>query len=297
VSGGQPSEPNVSAHARRWNFRFVRLFLLRRVWQRIRSDDCFDLAAQTSFYFVLSLFPFCLVIALMVGRLPSSRAWDSFANWIVTYLPSDSRDLVLLTILRLMHYSPGFLSFGLLGTVWSASAGFVSLMESLSVAYGGKDTRSYLLKHVIGVSFTVLAAVFALATFGVMTFGGWELPKLLSDIIPWPISKTVSEVGRWAVTVVLLCLSIDLVNYLLPSTRRHWRWLSPGTVFVVLTLAVASVGFNLYFRFFNSYPRIYGALGGFIILMLWIYLACVILLIGAETDSEIERLATESGSG
>jgi membrane protein len=55
----------------------------------------------------------------------------------------------------------------------------------------------------------------------------------------------------------------------------------------------ASAGFNLYFRHFTSYPRVYGALGGFIILMLWIYTANVILLIGAETDRAIEMLASE----
>ena len=274
----------------------MRRYFFRRVWQRIQADNCFDLAAQTSFYFVLSLFPFCLVMAVLVGQLPSSRIWASFATWIVTYLPADSQDLVLLTILRLMHYSPGFLSFGLLATVWSASSGFVSLMESLSIAYGAKDTRSYWIKHVIGTGFTVLAALFALATFGVMAFGHWELPKLLSDLTSWNLSKVLAETGRWVVTVLLLCLGIDLVNYLLPSINRSWRWLTPGTTFVALTIVVSTAGFNLYFRFFDSYPRIYGALGGFIILMLWIYLTSLILLIGAETDSEIARLANESGS-
>ena len=274
----------------------MRSCLLRRVWRRIQADDCFDLAAQTSFYFVLSLFPFCLVMAVMVGRLPSSRVWESFANWIVAYLPSDSRDLVLVTILRLMHYSPAFLSFGLLATIWSASSGFVSLMESLSVAHGARDTRSFFLKHAIGTSFTVLAALLALVTFGVMAFGHWELPKLLSQLTSWTLSKALVEIGRWTITVVLLFLGIDLINYLLPNTRQRWRWLSPGTVFAVSTLVVSFAGFNLYFHFFNSYPRVYGAIGGFIILMLWIYLASVILLIGAETDSEIERLTSESGS-
>jgi membrane protein len=286
----------MSAHVERWDLGAVRGFLLRRVWQRIQADDCFDLAAQTSFYFVLSLLPFCLVTAMIVGRLPSSSVWPAFANWMVTYLPRDSRNLLLLTILRLMHYSPGFLSFGLLATIWSSSSGFVSLMESLSVAYGTKDTRPYLLKHVIGTSFTVLAALFALATFGIMAFGRWELPRLLSELAPWTLSKVLAEIGRWTLMVVLLCLGNDLLNYLLPNVKRRWHWLSPGTIFVALTTVASLGGFNLYFHFFNSYPRIYGALGGFIILMLWIYLASLILLIGAETDREIERWASGSGN-
>jgi membrane protein len=286
----------MSAHADTLRLSGLHPSLLRRLWQRIQADDCFDLAAQTAFYFVLSLFPFCLVLAVMVGRLPSSSVWAAFANWMVRYLPSDSRDLVLLTILRLMHYSPGFLSFGLLATVWSASSGFVSLMESLSIAYGKKDTRSYLRKHLIGTAFTFVAAVFALAAFGVMAFGRWELPKLLLDLTTWNLSQVISVFGRWIASAIVLCLWIDLINFLLPNVKRSWRWFSPGTVFVVLTLGVSSAAFNLYFQHFSSYPRIYGALGGFIVLMLWIYLASVILLIGAEADSEIEKLSSESGN-
>jgi len=233
-------------------------------------------------------------MAVMVGRLPYSSLWANFATWIVRYLPADSRNLVLITIIRLMKYSPGLLSFGLLATVWSASAGFVSLMESLSIAYGTKDTRSFWLKHVIATGFTVLAAVFALGTFGVMAFGHWELPRLLARATSWSVSTLLAETGRWAATIVLLLLGIDLVNYLLPGGRRHWRWVTPGTLFVTLTLVFSTAGFNLYFYFFNSYPRIYGALGGFIVLMLWIYIASVIVLVGAEADSEIEKLASES---
>lgn len=271
------------------------LSLLGRIWQRIQVDDCFDLAAQTAFYFVLSLFPFCLVLAVIVGRLPSSSLWAAFADWIVKYLPRDSRELVLETILRLGHYSPGFLSFGLLATVWAASSGFVSLMESLSVAYGKRDTRSFLLKHAMGTIFTLLAALFALGAFGLMAFGHWELPRLLLEMTTWNMSRTIAGIGRWMVTVAVLYLSINLIYFALPIVKRRWRWLSPGTAFVVLALVAASVGFNLYFQYFTSYPQIYGSIGGFIILMLWVYLASVILLVGAETDSELETLPKQSG--
>src|SRR5258707_1116770 len=130
--------------------------LIARIWQRIQSDDCFDLAAQISFFFSLSLFPFCLVLAVVVGGLPSTALWRSFVTWIVTYLPSDSQRLIFSTILGLVNYSTGFLSFGVITAVWSASAGFVSLMESLTVVYGAKETRAYWRKHAIATCVTLL---------------------------------------------------------------------------------------------------------------------------------------------
>jgi hypothetical protein len=75
-----------------------------------------------------------------------------------------------------VRYSAGFLSFGVATAVGSASAGFVSLMESLSIAYGTRDSRSYWYKHTIAAGVTLLAAVFALATFGLMVFGHRRAP-------------------------------------------------------------------------------------------------------------------------
>lgn len=270
--------------------------MLKRIWHRLQLDNCFDLAAQTSFYFLLSFFPFCLVLAVIVGWLPYSALWKSFVTWVVTYLPRDSQNLVFSTILGLVNYSAGFLSFGLVTTVWSASEGFVSLMESLSIAYGVRDSRSYWSKRAIASAVTVLAAMFALGAFGLMAFGHWESKILSADLGPSGIPHTVWEIARWILTLILMFLVIDLLNFLLPDVHRPWRWLTPGTLFAVFTLIALSAGFNIYFRHFSMYPRVYGALGGFIILMLWIYAACLVVLVGAETDHEMEKGQSEAGS-
>ena len=87
-----------------------------------------------------------------------------------------------------------------------------------------------------------------------------------------------------------MVLGLDLMNYFLPDVNRPWHWMTPGTAFVVLTMVAESAGFNFYLDHFGSYPRFYGTMAAFIILMTWIYLASLILLIGAETDSICENL-------
>jgi membrane protein len=267
-----------------------RSHLLATIWKRVQADDCFDLAAQTSFYFSLSLIPFCLVLAVVVGWLPSTAIWKSFATWIVTYLPRESQRLMFSTILGLADYSTGFLSFGLVAALWSSSAGFVSLMESLSVAYGVRDSRPYWKKYMFAVFVTVLAMLFILASFGLMAFGRWGFQWSAVESGTW-FSREMWQAGRWTANLLGIGLAVDFLNCFLPAAKRHWRWLTPGTAFVVFTLVGASAGFNLYIQHFSSYPRLYGALGGFIILMLWIYIASLIVLVGAVADDEIERFA------
>jgi len=265
-------------------------WVLSRVWKRVQSDDCVDLAAQMSFYFALSLLPFFLILAAVVGWLPSTILWRSFVTWMVTYLPRQSREIIFSTILGLVNYSRGFLSLGLATALWSASAGFVSMMESLSVVYGTRDNRSYVRKHLIAVGITILTSIFALTTFGLMVFGRWGLDLIPAHLRSWRGSWALWDSVRWIVTAVLMCLGVDLLNFLLPVIKRPWRWLSPGTAFVVITLVASSEGLNVYVQHFSSYPRIYGTLGGFIVLLLWIYIASLILLIGAEMDRAIEQL-------
>jgi membrane protein len=254
------------------------------------TDDCVDLAAQMSYYFSLSLFPFFIVLAAIVGWLPSTSLWHNLAQWITDYLPRDSRGMVFTTILSLTQTSTGFFSLGLFATIWTASSGFVSLMESLTVAYGAKEARGFWKKRVLAVTATVVGAVFLLGSFGLLTFGHWaaamismHLDTVVNFQVPW-------EFGRWLASLLVMLLGFDLMNYFLPNIRKRWRWLTPGTGFVILMMVSGSAIFNFYLRHCGSYPRFYGTMAGFIILMVWIYLASLILLIGAETDSVIERI-------
>jgi membrane protein len=270
--------------------------LLERIIARLLADECADLAAQMSFYFVLSLVPFFLVLAAIVGWLPSTDLWQAFVQWISTYLPMGSRRLIISVILDLTNGYTKFLSFGLLATIWSASSGFVSLMEALSIAHGAKDTRSFWRKRILAIVSTLASAVFFLLGFTLTALGHdaaislsyfYRDARLAHSSLFW-------ETLRWIANLVLILVAINLVNHFLPDVKRPWRWLTPGTSFVALTFISASVCFNFYVRHSSNISRIYGALAGVIIFMLWIYMSSLILLIGAETDTAIRELAQES---
>jgi membrane protein len=266
--------------------------IVGEIWDGIISDACVDLAAQMSYYFSLSLFPFFIVLAAFVGWLPSTSLWHNLAQWITNYLPRDSRRMVFTTILNLTQTSTSVFSLGIAATIWTTSSGFVSVMESMTAAYGARETRGFWHKRIIAVGATLVGTVFLVSSFGLLTFGHWaaaivsmHLGAILPVQIPW-------ELGRWLASLLLMLLGLDLTNYFLPNIKRRWHWVTPGTAFVVLTMFAGSAVFNFYLRHFGSYPKFYGTMAGFIILMVWIYLASLILLIGAETDSVIERIDT-----
>lgn len=272
--------------------RSLRFFIgfAKKVWAETQEDNLVDLAAVMSFYFVLSLLPFLLVIAAFVGWLPTSNLWHNFAQWVTDYLPPASRTLVFSTVIDLTHGYQGFFSIGVAGTIWTASSGFVSLMESLTVVDNGKDTRGFWNKRMIAIVATAIAALFLIASFGILAAGRWIGVQLWMHLESGLVIRIVLETMRWVATLVLMLLGLDLINYFLPNVRRKWTWVTPGRLFVALAFVLATVGFNIYITHFSNYPRLYGALAAFIVLMIWIYMANLILLIGAEIDNALDRM-------
>jgi membrane protein len=264
--------------------------VFNRTYGRVERDDCLDIAAQVSFFFVLSMFPFFLVIAAILGLLPTTQFWAPFVEWVFTYFPRLARSILFDAVMGLSKWHTGVLSFGIITAIWSASSGFVSLMEALSVAYGARDTRGYWKKRAIAVATTLCSAVFVLFSFGLWALGHWA-HGTVENVYRWfAIFESPWKIAWWLFTLFLLCIGIDLINYFLPDCPRPWRWFSPGTLFVAFGFALASVGLNFYVRHNTTFPHIYGTLGGFIVFMLWIYMAVVVLLIGAETDTAMAEM-------
>jgi membrane protein len=108
-------------------------------------------------------------------------------------------------------------------------------------------------------------------------------------------SKVFFGIVRWVANVILILLGMNFANYFLPNVRLPWRWFTPGTSFVVLTLVLAPITFDFYLEHAYSL-KVYGALAGIIIFMVWIYIASLVVLIGAETDTAIQELTNQETS-
>jgi membrane protein len=283
-----PVESGISVSRVRQNL----VWLARRVIRRCYADASFDAAAQVSFYFVLSLFPFLLMLAGLLGWLPTTGRWDAFAAWLTNYFPRRTQHTMLTIMLDLSHGYRRFLSFGLLLTIWSASTGFLSLMSALSQAYGTKDQRSYLKRRLIAMSTTISAAALLVIWFGV-----WNAGHLLVAIISQDFAYAVLFNQQWKIlqgiaTFLVLWLGVDTITWVLPGGRKKWRWVTPGSILSVLSLSATSSALNFYMNHAGSVSRLYGTLTGFIVIMLWIYVANLSLLIGAEMDAAVAEFKT-----
>jgi len=137
----------------------------------------------------------------------------------------------------------------------------------------------------------LLLAVFLIAGFGAVFTLLLTTPRATAAIgIPEPW-VTVWAFARWPILVVVVALIIAVLYYFTPNVRHdRFRWVSYGALFAMVVWALATTAFYTYISLVGQYDRIYGWLGGAIVLLLWLYLTNLVLVLGAEVDAEGVRL-------
>ena len=267
---------------------------LVRVWDRMGVDNVTGLAAQVSYYFALALFPFLILLGSIVGTLPFTHAWQAVLGWITQSLPGDTRDVVFETVANLTQGRKSFFSFGLVGTIWAGSGGLMNLSAALNAVYHVRETRGYWRRLGLCVLMLFGLALLLLGSFGLLSAGD----RLDRWLAAYGASHSALLMGfavlRWLVSVLLIVLSINLMDFLLPNLKRRWRWLRPGMGVMVSGWLLASLGFNWYLKHVASYNRTYGVLGVFVILMVWMYIAALIALSGGAIDAELQEFRKTS---
>jgi membrane protein len=281
---GYPAGPVTARRHRRglsWFFR--------ELWAKVLRDDLIDQAAEMAYFFVLALFPFFAVLGALAGFLPYSDLWTNVTHEIIQHFPADARDLALQTLLNLSHRNKTFLSIGFTAMVWTSSSGLVALLENLSRVYSVPETRGFWKKRLLAVGILIVSSAFFFGAFGLLTVGHRVGAFLSTTFYLGPSVRIVWEVFRWCFLLVLLQTGVAILDNVLPNKRRPWRWIRPGTLFATASLVAGTSGVNFYVRHIGHYSQTYGAIGAFFVLMVWIFVSCLTLLIGAEMNAVLEK--------
>jgi membrane protein len=283
----QPASGMAPLPGRRFPWRTF----VERLLNRLDADNVTGLSAEVSYYFGLALFPFLIVLGALVGILPFTHSWQAILAWITHYLPTDIQQTAFDTVASLTQSREKFLSMGLIGSIWACSGGLTTLMYALNRIYRVTETRSYWKRLMLSVLLLFVLALLVIATFGLLSAGHWLDRLLVSSSGPHRAFLVLARVARWVVSLTVSILCVSFLDHVLPDRKRSFRWITPGSAIVVITWVLGTLGFNYYVLHVASYHRTYGILGGFFVLMVWIYISSLIALVGAEINSALEKTA------
>jgi membrane protein len=116
------------------------------------------------------------------------------------------------------------------------------------------------------------------------------LPAVI-DLLPLAsYSKLIASIVRWPVLVALIIVSLSAIYRFAPSREQaRWSWVSWGAAAATVLWLVGSVLFSLYVSKIATYDKTYGSLGAVVALLMWLYLTCYVILLGAELNAAIEH--------
>jgi membrane protein len=274
----------------------------KKVWQEVNDDGVFMMASALAYAWLFAIFPFVLFLVSLLPYLPAhltDRAEKTLHSELEKVVPHKA-DVLVNTIDDFMKQpQSGILSIGLLVTVWAASGGMAMTMGALDTTYDVEQRRPYYIQRPFAVLLTIIVATMILIVLVLLPLGtvarnfallygdrwladlGWS-PHLLAPIL------LVWDIVRSLISVFLLFVVLAILYRYGPATKATFSLVSPGAIFSVVVWIVLGELFRIYIDKFGKYEKTYGAVGGVAILLLFFYIDAVVLLIGAEINSEIE---------
>jgi membrane protein len=262
----------------------------KRVVTELKRDHVSLLAAGVAFKGLLALFPAIIAAVSIWGLVASPEQMTQQLSGFLGMLPDEAASLIEQQMTAVAGGDAGTLSVALALSIvialWSASGGTAGLIEGCNAAYNEIDQRSFPIKRGIALAFTLGAIVFLAAAVGLIAV----LPAVLGELGLGQTGELLVRVGTWPLLAAMVVVALAVVYKYGPDRDRpRMRWVSWGAAIATVLWLLGSAGFTLYVESFGSFDETYGALGGVIVLMLWLFLSAFVVLLGAEINAEIER--------
>jgi membrane protein len=251
----------------------------KRLWEEWNHDAITENGAALTFYGVLALFPFLIFLVALASYFITPDVVDALLAQLSQVAPENVTRMIGNRLHELQQGSKGgLLSFGAIAALWSASSGMIALMNALNRAYDVKETRAFWKTRGIGLAATIVATAMSL----VAMLSAVVVPAI-ANWIGGPIGSAIDWL-RLPIAGFLMMVMWALLYRFLPNIKLPFKILTPGSIVGVLVWVAASWGFSQYVRHFGKYQVIYGAVGGVIVFLTWMWVSSQVLLLGAEIN-------------
>ncbi len=266
--------------------------VLKRTFREFKEDNLTDWAAALTYYGVLSIFPALIALISILGLVGSSATQPLLDN-LAQVAPGPAKQILTSAIQNLQQNqgAAGVLVFvGIAGALWSASGYVAAFMRATNSIYDIGEGRPIwkTLPVRLGVT-VVLLSLLVVSALAVVLTGG--LAQQVGNVVGvGSAAVKVWDIAKWPVLLLVVSLMFAILYYFAPNVKQPgFRWVTPGGLLAVVVWIVASALFAFYVANFSSYNKTYGALGGVISFLVWLWISNIAVLLGAELNAELER--------
>ena len=257
-----------------------------RLQPRIREHNLTLVAAGVAFYAFVALIPALVAFISIYGLVANPANVTRQVKDVASAQPKAVQDFFVYQLTSIIHANRAGVSITLVVAValalWSASGGMAALVTGVHVAYERDQPKTFVKNRGRALLLTLGAIVFLSAVIFVIA----ALPPLLSKVGLGSAGRIAVGTLRWPLLAVVMVVGIGLLyRFSMKDGPRGWLGIvTPGAVVAMIGWLIASALFSVYTANFSSYSKTYGALASIVVLLLWLWLSCLLVLVGAEVD-------------
>lgn len=273
------------------------LTITKRTFGQIGNDHLQVVAAGVAFYFFLAFFPSIAAIVSIYGILIEPAQVESQINQLAAMLPNQIEQLITQIGEQVTSHSDKALGVGIalsiVISIASANKGAAALFEGLNVAYNQVDRRGFFTKTGLSLLFTFISVILGLLTVALVA----GFPAIVEALpLPENILHAI-DFFRWPIAALSALALISFAYRVAPDKEEHsWRRLKRGAIAATILWLIGSGLFSFYVSNFSSFGKTYGSFAAVVIFMLWLFMTAFVILIGAEINSEMEKLKKSNDS-
>ena len=267
---------------------------LKRTVTEFKEDELTDRAAALTYYGILSIFPALIALVSIVGLVfDPARITRALTDVVSSVGPASAVETFKGPIETLTQSSGTagiMLIVGVAGALWSASGYVGGFMRAANVIYEVEEGRSFVKLRPLQMLVTLLLVLLLALVLVAVVVTGPLAEAVGSAIGLGSAAVTAWDIAKWPVLLAVVIVMIALLYYASPNAKLAGvKSILPGAALAVVVWLIASAGFAFYVANFGSYDKTYGALGGVVIFLVWVWLTNVAILLGAELNAERER--------
>ncbi|MBZ9728963.1 YihY/virulence factor BrkB family protein [Salegentibacter sp. JZCK2] len=264
---------------------------------KIGENNLTIVSAGVAFYAFLAIFPAVMALVSIYGLAVTPAQIENQLTQLGTIIPEEAFGIVEERLENFISTSGSTLGWGMiigiLFSIWSANKGMKSLFTGIDIAYATPSERGFIKQNALTLLFTFAAIILVILSMGLIVV----FPALVEELgLPQNIENLISWL-RWPILAIIVGLFLCIVYKYAPErTNPKLRWVIPGALVATILWLIASWGFSFYVSNFGSYGEVYGSIAAVVIMMLWLFITCFTILLGAQINSASERYAKKIAS-
>lgn len=257
--------------------------------KRYNGHNVAATSAYMAYHWILSFFPFVIFVISMLTytNLPTGV----FMEYMAKVIPATLLPVIEMTINQfVLHRSTALLSVGGLITLWSAGTAVNALIKGIHMAYSSRYVKSFIEARVIAIAYTILLAILLIVLMVVLVFGN-RVGNYLFRILDMNrgIFMPIWNLVRWIMPFIALIIVIYIIYRFVPRKYLQLPIVWPGVFFTAIGWYLFSIIFSIYVDNYSKYNQLYGSIGSVFVLLIWLYVSCMLLVIGAEINALIQE--------